>query len=138
MLNSASTHKFSLTAKDQLHEHSNPKLQAGGGELFDIYDDTDMITLYMFAGPDTVRLTNEFEGVQVLHNSPIGHHEESSSLQRRFIKEFLECEPFLETGNELIAIDTRAVIEHEVVMSLDQIQGVDEALHGSYVQARIL
>ena len=52
--------------------------------------------------------------------------------------EFLECDPFLETGNELIAIDTRAVIEHEVVMSLGQIQEVDEPLHESYVQARIL
>ena len=52
--------------------------------------------------------------------------------------EFLECDPFLETGNELIAIDTRAVIELDVVMSLGQIQGVGEALHESYVQARIL
>ena len=82
-----STHKFSLTAKDQSHEHSNPKLQAGGGELFDMYDDTDMITLYMLAGPDSVRLTDEFERVQVLHNSPIGHHEESPSLQRHFIED---------------------------------------------------
>ena len=46
--------------------------------------------------------------------------------------EFLECDPFLKIGNELIAIDTRAV------MSLGQIQEVDEALHESYVQARIL
>ena len=38
----------------------------------------------------------------------------------------------------MIGIDTRAIIEHEVVMSLGQIQEVDEALHESYVQARIL
>ena len=81
------THKFSLAAKDQSHEHSNPKLQAGGGGLYNLYDDTDMITLYMLAGPDSVRLTNELERVQMLHNSPIGHHEESPSSQRRFIKD---------------------------------------------------
>ena len=82
-----STHKFSLMAKDQSHEHSNPKLQAGGGGLFDMYDDTDMITLYMLAGPDSVRVNDEFKRVQVLHNSPIGHHEESPSLQRCFIED---------------------------------------------------
>ena len=83
-----STHKFSLTAKDQSHEHNNPKLQVEGGGLFDkYYDNTDMITLYMLAGPDSVRLTDEFERLQVLHNSSVGHHEESPSLQWRFIKD---------------------------------------------------
>ena len=75
------THKFSLMVKDQWHEHSNRKLQAGGGGLSDMYDDTDMITLYMLAGPDSVKLTDEFERVQVLHNSPIRLNEESPPLQ---------------------------------------------------------
>ena len=66
---------------------ATPNLQAGSGGLFDMYDDTDMITLYILAGPNPVRLTDEFERVQVLHNSPIGHHEESPSLQRRCIRD---------------------------------------------------
>ena len=36
-----------------------------------MYDDTDAIPLYMLAGPDSVRLTEEFERVQALHNSPL-------------------------------------------------------------------
>ena len=59
-----SNHKFSLMAKDQSREHSNRQLQAGGGGLSDIYDDTDSIALYMLAGPDSVRLINTFESVQ--------------------------------------------------------------------------
>ena len=55
-----STHKFSLMAKDQSHEHSNRKLQDWNGGLADIYDDIDNIVLYMLA-------TDRFEKVLDFH-----------------------------------------------------------------------
>ncbi len=61
-----SHHKFSLMAKDQSHEHSNRKLQAGAGGLSDMYDDEDAIALNMLAGPDSVRLIDQFESVQTV------------------------------------------------------------------------
>ena len=68
-------------AKDQSHEHSNRKLQAGGGGLSDLYDDADAIALYMLAGSDSVRLIDEFETVQTLRDPSVAHHEESPALQ---------------------------------------------------------
>ena len=66
--------KFSLMAKDQSHEHSNKKLQAGAGGLSDMYDDADAIALNVLA-------------VLNMHDSSVAHHEESPALQRRFISD---------------------------------------------------
>lgn len=140
-----SCHKFSLIAKDQSHEQSNKKLQAGGGGLSDMYDDPDSIALYMLAGPDTVRLLEEFESVQSLADSSVAHHEESPSLQYRFIKDVTnfadvlrECgNPFLETSQDLVTLDSHDVMEQEVVRSLNNVKETGIALHANYVQTRI-
>ena len=112
-------------AKDQSHEHSNRKLQADGGGLSDLYDNADAIALYMLAGPDFVRLIDEFETVQTLRDPSVAHHEESPALLRRFIKDvgrFMDVlrdsgNTFLETSHDLMTIDTCDVMEHEVVVS---------------------
>ena len=78
-----SRHKFSLIAKDQSHEQSHKKLQAGGGGLSDMYDDANAFALYMLAGPDSVRLIDQFESVLTTSDSSVAHHEESPALQRR-------------------------------------------------------
>ena len=49
-----SSHKFSLMTMDQSHEHITRQLQARGGGLSDLYDDTDSIALYILAAPDSV------------------------------------------------------------------------------------
>ena len=73
-------------AKDQSHEHSNRKQQAGSGGLADIYDDADTIALYMLTAPDAVQLTDKFEKVLDFHDPSVAHHEESPALQMRFMK----------------------------------------------------
>ena len=140
-----SHHKFSLMAKDQSHEHSNRKLQAGAGGLSDMYDDTDAITLYMLAGPESVRLIDEFETVQNKHDSSVAHHEESPALQKRFMTDVTKLmnvlrdrgNPFLETGQELVTIDTHEVMEQPVTISLSQIEEVGQSLHANYVENRL-
>ena len=140
-----SHHKFSLIAKDQSHEQSNKKLQAGGGGLSDMYDDSGAIALYMLAGPESVRLIDQFESVLTVSESSIAHHEEAPALQRRFItdvKKFMGVlrergNPFLETGHELVAIDTHDVMEPEVAKSLRKVDEIGKVLHDTYVQNRI-
>ena len=63
-------------AKDQSHENSNRQLQAVGGGLSDLYDDTDFNAFYMLAAPDSVIFNNEFKSVQN-HRSSDVHHKES-------------------------------------------------------------
>ena len=55
---------------------SNRKLQDWNGGLADIYDDVDIIALYMLAAPDSVQLTDEFEKVLDFHDPSVAHHEE--------------------------------------------------------------
>ena len=109
-----STRKFSLIAKDQSHEQTNKVLQGNGGAS-DLYDDTDAIALYMLAGPDCVRIIEEFERVHMSMELSAGHHEKARSLQSTFLKDvqsFMKVvnemgNPFLSTCQGLIALDTR-------------------------------
>ena len=50
-----------------------------------MYDDAVSIALYMLSGPDSVRIIDEFESIQTVCDSSIAHHEESPTLQKRFI-----------------------------------------------------
>ena len=52
-------------------------MQAGGGSLSDLYDDTDSIVLYMLAAPDFLTFINEFESVKNHRNSSDAHQKES-------------------------------------------------------------
>ena len=69
-------------AKDRSHEHSNRQLQAGGGSLSDLYDDTDSSALYILAAPDSVIFINEFESVQNHRKSSNVHHKRISISSR--------------------------------------------------------
>ena len=96
-----SIHKFSLMAKDQSHEHNNRQVQAGGGGLSDLYDDTGSIALYLYVlvAPDSVIFIVAFESVQNHRNSSDVHHKKT--LERRFVNDvasfmrvlILECCP---------------------------------------------
>lgn len=139
-----SARKFSLIAKDQSHEQMNKVLQGCGGAS-DLYDNTEALALYMLAGPECVRMIEEFENVQKLTEGPTGHHETAPGLQSRFlndVKSFTKVvselgNPFLATNQEFEALDTHDVMENEVVASLSQIQEVGQALHEEYVKTRL-
>ncbi len=111
-----------------------------------MYDDADAIALYMLAGPESVRLIDQFESVQTMCNQSSAHHEESPSLQRRFIadvRKFMEVlrdrgNPFVETGHDLVSIDTNVVMVDEVTKSLCQMGTFGKSLHDDYVQSRVL
>lgn len=99
----------------------------------------------MLSGPDSVRIIDEFESVQTVCDSSIAHHEKSPALQQRFVtdvKKFMgilrDCgNPFLETGHELIAIDTNNVMEQEAAKPLSQVEEVGKAHHDIYVKNRV-
>ena len=116
-----SCRKFSLIAKDQSHEQMNKVLQGNCGAS-DLYDDTDAIALYMLAGPECVRMIDEFEMVNKVPLESTGHHEEAHSLQCKFLNDVQSFtkvvngmgNPFLATGHELVTLDTRAVMDDAV------------------------
>ena len=140
-----STHRFSLMAKDQSHEHSNKELQQFGGGLSDLYDHADSIALYMLAAPDTSRMVKEFEHVMSKESFRTSHHEESPKLQTKFlsdVRRLMEVlrpkNPFLDEGENLKRIDTRDVMEPEVISSYRNLDPLGEALHDSLVEHRLV
>ena len=100
-----------------------------------MYDDKDAIALYMLAGPDSVRLIDQFESVLKMADSSVAHHEESLALQQRFItdvKKFMDVlrdrgNPFQEKNPDLYAIDTSSAMEKEVSTSLSEVDKVRKA-----------
>ena len=99
----------------------------------------------MLAGPDCVRMVEEFEGVKKLPLESTGHHEEAHSLQCRFLNDVQSFtkvvsgmgNPFLATGHELITLDTRAVMGDAVAVSLSKTHEFDQALRKEYVNTRL-
>ena len=96
----------------------------------------------MLAGPDCVRIIEEFERVHKVPELSTGHHEEARSLQSMFLKDvqsFMKVvnamgNPFLCICQDLIALDTRAVMDQAVAVSLCQIHEFGQALHEEYVK----
>ena len=121
------------------------KVLQGSGGASDLYDDTDAIALYMLAGPDCVRILDEFENIHKLPNGTTNHHEQAHHLQLTFLKDiksFMKVvtemgNPFLATGHELVALDTCDVMENEVAMSLSKITELGKTLHSEYVDTRL-
>ena len=99
------------------------KVLQGSCGASDLYDDTDAIALYMLAGPDCVRILDEFENIP---KGTTNHHEQAHHSQQTFLKDIKSFmivvtemgNPFLATGHELVALDTCDVMENEVAMSL--------------------
>ena len=134
-----SPHKFSLIAKDQSHEQCNKSLQAHGGAA-GLYENPDALTLFMITGPECSKCVEEFEALFYTHSSSTAHHEEAHSLQVKFRKDVLS---FVETveqlgnpfgyGKDLVALDTREVMEPEVTTSLYMVHEFGKDLHTEYV-----
>lgn len=138
-----SARKFSLMAKDQAHEQSNKTLQAHGGAA-GLYENNDALALFMLAGPDIARIVKEFEdGPRPTVVLP--HHEEGHSFQLKNRKDILSFmtvveqlgNPFLATNQELVALDTKIVMEQTVTTSLSEIREVGQTLHAEYVKSRL-
>ena len=98
----------------------------------------------MLAGPDCSRCVKEFEVVLDTPRSSTAHYEEAHSLHVRYRKDVLS---FVETveqfgnqfgpGHELVALDTRVVMEREVIRSLSRVHQLGEELHAQYVAQTI-
>ena len=99
----------------------------------------------MLAGPDCVRMIEEFERVNKLPLESSGHREVAHSLQCKFLNDVQSFtkvvngmgNPFLTTGHELITLDTRAVVDDAVALSLSKIHEVGQAFHKEYVNTRL-
>ena len=137
--------KFSMMAKDQSHEQSNKTLKNEGGPA-GLFDNAESLAINLLSKAEVLRIIDEFE--QVVHpaDKSTAHHEEARHFQLQFKKNVVDLKreisekgnPFLESSNELIALDSREVMTSEVAKCLQNAKDIGQKEHESYVQNRIV
>ncbi|KAK3910268.1 Chromosome-associated kinesin KIF4 [Frankliniella fusca] len=116
----------SAIAADQFHEQNNAVIKVEMGASGLIHDETKL-DRKMLAGPEIARLRHEFSRRNTKQKADsTRHHEQTPAHQRKFqeaiwkVKEAFEDigNPFLETTERLICLDSGAVMPPECVSNL--------------------
>ncbi len=99
----------------------------------------------MLLAPGSARVVNEFEELLNSQNQSTAHHEETQSLQIRFLRDVKDLSavlrkrgnPFLDNSDELVTLGTRDIVEPQACLSVIQCHDIGKALHANYVKTRI-
>jgi len=75
--------KFSSISIDQAHEQLNALIKGDGGAI-GLTDNDSALTRWTTAGPEVVRILQEFEGSVISATDDCQHHEQQHSFQRHF------------------------------------------------------
>lgn len=127
---------------DQAHEQNNAVIKGNGGAV-GLTENPSSLRRFTVGGPELARLLREFEGDDDSEGE--SHHEQTPFFQKRFIdtcaalKEvFLSYEnPFTNTTDELITLDTREVASPEAVNNLYNLEETGTAMYKAYVKDRL-
>ncbi len=117
--------KFSSIAVGQVHEQNNTLVKGDGGAV-GLTENHQAMNRWMLAGLDTARVIHEFEDtIRDRHRTHRTgeHHEESKSVQARYVKEVKALvevvegmgSPFLESSGDLLVLDTKDIADPAVV-----------------------
>ena len=95
----------------------------------------------MLVGPDFSRCVQEFEAVLDSSSQSTAHYEEANFSQVKYRKDVVSYvdrvnqlgNPFLATGQQLVAWDTQKVVEQEIATSLSKIRELGQAKHADYI-----
>ena len=119
-------HTFSSMAMDQAHEQMNEKMKGTAG-LIGLTENPDAMLRWITSGPDVQRAVEEYEESFTNPSSEenLKHHEDTPKLQMRFmchVQDFLQViegrgNPFAESENDLLTLETRKVMPSNVVHS---------------------
>ena len=117
------------------------------GGIADLYDNTDTMSLYMLSAPETARMIIEFEIIlNAAASSSIAHHEEAPKLQNKFLTDVRNLiaaveekgNPFMDKGDTLKRLDTREVMEPEVIRCYRSMKSIGKAQHEAFIQNRLV
>lgn len=133
------TNQFSAMPIDQAHEQNNELVKGSGGAV-GLTENPSAFRKWIVAGPEQARL---MEIIYKVVNKQ-QHHEESFSTQKTFKEQantlvHTICEmgnPFLDVTSELLALDTRNVIDESVVVRTVETLGTEQyqAHHKSVIK----
>ena len=95
------------------------------------------------AGPEVVRMTEEFEGGKN-QGEEEGHYGAQPGLQRKFVKEVMSlattideiANPFLEDSHDLLVLDTKNIMHASVVDSIINVESFGLEQHRKFVEEK--
>ena len=137
--------KFATMALDQSQEHSVKYLKDGGGTKGLQQDEKEVIEI---SKPEVLRYLDEFQSnIRSNENESTEHPDSSISEQKKFIKHLNSmlqvvedgkiANPFDTNEEELITLDTREIMDPEIVNCLKKIEVFGKSLRDEAVTERI-
>ena len=119
---------------------NNEKVKGLGGAI-GLTENPAAFRKWMVSGPEQARLMSDYEGKYFAKFEDENlHHEEGLSTQRRFkdhVSNLLDVfrdmgNPFCDSGNELLALDTRNVMDDSVVTTVRTITTLGTEQYNQY------
>ena len=134
------TNRFSTIPIDQAHEQNNEAVKGSGGAV-GLTENPSAFRKWMVSGPEQARLLKEFEDDYLQNDSECSyHHDEGFSTQRIFKEQAVSLvqvinelgNPFLDDSHELLALDTRNVLDKSVVNSVRTVHSLGKDQYAKY------
>ena len=140
------TNRFSSISIDQAHEQNNAIVKGSGGAV-GLTENHSAFRKWTISGPEQARLLKEFEVECFLkHSECVYHHEEGLSTQRVFKEQAVSLaqvinefgNPFLDKSDELLALDTRNVLNESVVNTVQTAYSLGKDQYANYYKEVII
>ena len=119
-------HIFWAISVDQAHEQVNEVIKGDGGAI-GLTENPQALHRWMLAGPEIARVVTEFEDCMPKDtNISDRHHEQTPSVQTTFANHVTSLvstmedmgNPFLEDSDDLLVLDTKAIMDAAVVQTV--------------------
>lgn len=137
--------KFSAIALDQGHEQENAVVKGEGGAV-GLTENPSALKRWMIGGPEIARIVQEFEKTtETSSDDNEKHHEQSYGHQVAFkkdvqsvIESFEELgNPYMEEGEDLLAVDTKVIMNNDVVEAVKNVVKIGQEQYASFVESRL-
>ena len=118
-----------------MHEQNNAVVKEDGGAV-EFTECPAALQRWMVSGPEMAHLINDFEV------SVIRHHDQLPGVQKAFLQDIKSLKstvdkygnPFLETGGELLVLDTQDIVDKSVVNTIYHTEELGQEQYDTFVQ----
>ena len=102
---------------------------------------------WMVSGPEMARLINDFDrSVNCAQSPDIRHHEQRPGVQKSFLQNVKTLKttfddygnPFSETSDDLLVLDTRDILDKAVVDTVNKIEALGQEKYHKFVTERLV
>ena len=138
-------HVFSLLSPDHAHEQLNDVAKGVGG-IIGLTDNPSALLRWIISGPEVARLLEEYEATgKTPKDQRTDHHDQLPGVQKEFavhVNSTISCfeefgNPFCEDSQDLIALDTKRVMEKETVESIRNVKDIGQKQYEKFVEERL-